>query len=188
MEDGWHGSVWWEMLGVSENLEDGKVLQEMESRVFGPLFETGEILEEPKHSQGALTVPGALFVVETRRARWAVPGPVDEPGFFLGEADINLAGMVSLLMIMPEITKSLPFFVFREPSAATAAAAASASCEATHFLFLVVLSISATASAPPIRSLCIPFKAACISPLYFSPNSRIVRFLTSLGTREIWPS
>ena len=40
-----------------------------------------------------LTVPGVLLVVETRRARWTVPGLVDELGFFSGEADINLAVM-----------------------------------------------------------------------------------------------
>lgn len=45
MGAGWHELVWWEMLGVSVNLEGGKVSQEMEKRVPDPSFETGEILE-----------------------------------------------------------------------------------------------------------------------------------------------
>jgi hypothetical protein len=37
-------------------------------------------------------VPGVLFAA-TRRARCAVPGPVDEPAFFLGDVDIVRAAI-----------------------------------------------------------------------------------------------
>ena len=39
------------------------------------------------------TVPGVLLPAARRRACWAVPGPVDEPGFFFGEAAVNRARM-----------------------------------------------------------------------------------------------
>ena len=45
-----------------------------------------------------LTVPGVLLAAR-RRARWAVPGPVDEPGFFFGEADIIRAAITPVIIV-----------------------------------------------------------------------------------------
>lgn len=44
-----------------------------------------------KEQRSQLTVPGVLLAAARRRARWAVPGPVDEPGFFFGDAGVRRA-------------------------------------------------------------------------------------------------